>query len=329
MPRAVALFSGGLDSTLAICALQQQGFEVEALNIRTTFRCCKTPASQIAAELGVRLTVLTVADDYVEVIRRPSFGYGKGINPCVDCRIYMGAMARRFMEEIGACVVVSGEILGQRPMSQKRRDLAIIAGRSGLEGRLLRPLSAKLLPPTIPETEGLIDRERLYAFSGRARAPLVELARQFGVRRIPQPSTGCALTEISFAPRVRDLIRHQPEAARPHFELLTVGRHMRLDPQTKVIVGRNKQENAWLERFFALEKPEQTVLLVPGNFVGPAALVVGCTDRAACQAAGAILVRYTRQADPGNAEVQVRTAGGRREAVCVERSEAVLALRPL
>jgi tRNA U34 2-thiouridine synthase MnmA/TrmU len=329
MPSAVALFSGGLDSTLAIRILQEQGFEVEALNIRTTFTCCKTPAAQAAAELGVRLTVLAVADDYVNLIRQPAYGYGKGMNPCVDCRIYMAQMARRFMEEVGACVVATGEILGQRPMSQKRHHLDIIAKRSGLEGRLLRPLSAKLLPPTIPETEGLIDRERLYDFYGRERTPLVELAEQLGVRSIPQPSTGCALTELTFAPRVRDLLQHQPGATRPHFELLNIGRHIRIDDQTKAVVGRDEQENAWLEQFFAVEKPEQTVLLYPENFVGPVALVVGRTDWPACQLVGALVVRYTRQVDAANAQVQLRRVDGPTELVRIEPSQAVPDARPL
>lgn len=329
MPRAVALFSGGLDSTLAIRILQLQGFEIEALNIRTTFSCCKTPAAQAAADLGVRLTVLPVADDYVDVIRHPAYGYGKGMNPCIDCRIYMSHMARKFMEEVGACVVITGEILGQRPMSQKRRDLDIISRRSGLQGRLLRPLSARLLPPTIPETEGIIDREKLYDFSGRERTPLVELAQQLGVQWIPQPSTGCALTELTFAPRVRDLLEHQPEATRADFELLSMGRHLRLDQGAKVVVGRDEQENTWLEYFFDREKPEPAALLTPNNFVGPVAIVLGRTDAATRQAAGALLIRYTRQVDPANAQVQVRLSDGSSELLLLEPGDTPLPQRPL
>ena len=318
--RAVALYSGGLDSTLAVRILQEQGFEIEALNIRTTFSCCKSPAAQLAAELGMRLTVLSVADDYVNVIRKPSHGYGKAMNPCVDCRIYMAAMARKFMEEVDACVVITGEILGQRPMSQKRPDLAVIEKRAGLEGRLLRPLSAKLLPPTIPEREGWIDRERLYGFSGRGRAPLVELAKQLGVRWIPQPSTGCSLTELTFAPRVRDLLQSQPDAQRRDFELLNIGRHSRLDRQTKVVVGRREEENAWLELFFEREMSDELILVSPQNFVGPTALVIGPGAEPSAEYAGGLLMRYTRQVDPAGAEVRVRKPDG---------SQQILRVRPL
>ncbi len=190
--RAVALLSGGLDSMLAIRVLQEQGVEVEALNFQTLFTCCQGQAAQAASELGVRLSVLSTDDSYLDLIRRPQHGYGRGANPCVDCRIYMFRAAARWMAETAADMVISGEIVGQRPMSQKKRDLAVIARRCGLEDRLLRPLSAKLLPPTLPERTGLIDRQRLYAFSGRSRKGLIELARQLGFSRIPQPSSGCA-----------------------------------------------------------------------------------------------------------------------------------------
>lgn len=329
MARAVVLFSGGLDSTLAIRILQRQGVEIEALNIRTTFSCCKTPAAQAAAQLGVRLTVLSVADDYVELIRQPMHGYGKGMNPCLDCRIYMAQMARRFMDEVGACVVATGEIQGQRPMSQKRRDLDLIARCSGLKGRLLRPLSAKLLPATIPELEGVIDRERLYDFCGRERTPLAELAQQLGVSSIPQPSTGCALTELTFAPRVRDLLEYQPAATRAHFELLSIGRHLRIDPRTKVVVGRDAQENAWLEHFFAQEKPAPALLMIPANFRGPVAMVLGNTEASAWQTAGGLMVRYTRQVDPTNAEAEVRFGDGRMVRLRVAPNERAALARPL
>ncbi|NLY03120.1 MAG: hypothetical protein GXY83_44295 [Rhodopirellula sp.] len=319
-PRAVALYSGGLDSTLAIRVMQEQGVTVEAVNIRTTFRCCKSPAAQLAAELGVRLTVLSVADEYVNLIRKPSYGYGKGMNPCVDCRIYMATMARKFMQEVGACVVITGEILGQRPMSQKRCDLAIIERQSGLSGRLLRPLCAKLLPPTIPERDGLVDRERLYAFHGRGRKPLVNLARQLGIRRIPPPSTGCSLTEITFAPRVRDLIECQPDAGRADFELLSVGRHFRFDRQTKIVVGRNEEENAWIELYFARENRDDMILVRPENFVGPVGLVRGLRVHEASRWAGAVLLQYTRQADPANAAVRV---------LQVNQPEQVFQVQPL
>ena len=312
--KAVALFSGGLDSMLAIRIMQEQGFEVEALNIRTTFDCCKVPAAQAATDLGVRVTVLAVGDDYLDVLRNPRHGYGKGFNPCVDCRAYMGRMARQLMEETGACVVITGELLGQRPNSQKRPQLDIVARDAGLKGRLLRPLSAKLLPPTIPETEGLIDRERLYDFTGRSRKPLIELAERLGVTEIPTPSTGCALAEKTFAPRVQDLFERQAKVNRWDLELLNTGRHIRLRDELKIVVGRDERENAVLQAAFRRHDASEAVLVEPENFIGPVCLVVGRPDDDAIALAGALLIRYTRQCNPENA--LVRITAGNTERVC-------------
>lgn len=309
MRRAVALFSGGLDSTLAVRILQEQGFEVEALNVRTVFECCKARAAKAASDLGVRLTVLSVSDDYLDVIRRPVHGYGKGVNACIDCRIYMCRMAKKYMDEAGACVVVTGEVLGQRPMSQLRWQVKVIEREAGLEGRLLRPLSAKLFAPTIPEREGLIDRSRLYGFHGRGRKGLIALGRRLGVKELPQPSTGCALTEVTFAPRVRDLMQFCPSATRWDFELLNVGRHMRCDSRTKVVVGRNEEENALLQGFFAEPGAPEPALLHPENFPGPDVLVVGNVSRETIEFGGALILRFSKRFDPENAQVRLAQRG--------------------
>ncbi len=291
MNRAVVLFSGGLDSTLAVRLLQEQGFEVEALNVRTPFDCCRQPAAEVAAGLGVRLTVLSVGDDYVEIIRRPKFGYGRAVNPCVDCRIHLCRMARSLMHDSGACLVATGEVLGQRPNSQKRRHLDAIEVHSGLEGRLLRPLSARLLAPTLPEREGLVDRARLFGFSGQGRKPLIELARKLGLTRFPGPSSGCALAQPSFAPRVLDLIQLDPQATRADFELLGLGRHVRVDERTKVVLGRNAEENAALRALSTRAASPRWRLLEPEGFAGPTAVVCGeASDEALRMADG--LVRH-------------------------------------
>jgi len=308
-PKAVALFSGGLDSMLAVRILQQQGLDVEALNVRTIFQCCKTPVARAAAELGVRLTVLGVGDDYLDLLRNPRHGYGKGCNPCVDCRAYMGRMARRLMEDSGACVVVSGEVVGQRPNSQKRPQLGLVARDAGLEGKLLRPLSAKLLPATIPEIEGLVDRRRLYGFHGRGRRPLIELATRLGIRAIPTPSTGCALAEKNFSPRVKDLLAHRPGARRWEYELLNTGRHFRFDGKTKMVVGRNERENALLERLFQQAASGEVLLVEPADFVGPVGLLLGPAGERTINSLAALLVRYTRQCDPERASVRVWRGG--------------------
>lgn len=290
--RVVVLFSGGLDSMLAVRLMQEQGLEVEALNFRTSFTCCQNTAAQAAHELGIPISVIAEEDDYLDIIRRPKYGYGRGANPCVDCRIYMFERARRYMLEREALCVVSGEVLGQRPMSQKRRDLLLIASQSGLDGRLLRPLSAKMLPLTEPEKSGAIDRARLHDFTGRGRKPLIELAQRLGLKRIPSPSTGCALTEPQFATKVHDLVQLDAGNTPWDFELLKTGRHMRYDRQTKIVVGRREAENLHLERMFAANRSRAEALLWPENFRGPSALVCGAASDAALEFAAGLLLRY-------------------------------------
>jgi hypothetical protein len=324
--RAIALLSGGLDSMLAIRILQLQGVQIEALNFRTQFACCRETAARAARLLDVPLTVLAEQDDYLDVVRRPKFGYGRGANPCVDCRIYMFQRARAHLEATGADLVVSGEVLGQRPMSQKRRDLLIIERHSGLDGRLLRPLSAKRLPPTLAEQRGAIDRARLYDFSGRSRKGLIELARQFGFpeQEIPGPSTGCMLTQQSFAPRVYDLIYQEPDNTRWDFELLKIGRHLRYDERTKVVVGRRETENLQLQRMAEEGIARNALCLVPHNFSGPTALIVGPASPAVVDFAGGLILRFCRF---DGADVPFVSVGGEvREARRTANAEAAAML---
>jgi len=294
---------------LALRILQRQGLDVHALNIRALYSCCQMEAARAAVAMGAELTVLGVEEDYLDIVRNPRYGYGKGANPCVDCRMYMCKMAKRFMEQIDACVVATGEILGQRPMSQKRQDLLVIEKRSGLQGRLLRPLSAKLLSPTIAEEEGIIDREKLYDFSGRNRTPLIELAEELDIPEVPQPSTGCALTEPLFSTRVFDLMKHDSEATRWDFEVLVHGRQFRISPHTKIIIGRNENENASLQFFAERDDAPQPTLIQPENFLGPTALITGHADEASVDLAAAMLVRYARRAEFGTATVRVTHKG--------------------
>ena len=303
--RCVVLLSGGLDSMLAIRIMQEQGIEVEALNFKTIFTCCQDQSAQAARDLGVRMTVVGQEDDYLELIRKPKFGYGKGANPCVDCRIYMFEKADRFRRQIEADFIVSGEVVGQRPMSQKRRDLDVISHHSGLNDLLLRPLSAKLLPPTLPEREGWVDRERLYAFEGRSRKGLIALAGKLGLKDVPTPSTGCALTEPLFSQKVHDLIQLDPQGSRWDFELLKVGRHFRFDEKTKVVMGRNAAENDQLLYMHRMPEATSTVLVNPDNFLGSLALIVGPPTAEAIEYTGGLIVRYSAAADPDNATVQV------------------------
>ena len=305
MVRCIALLSGGLDSMLAIRLMQDQGIEVEALNFKTMFTCCQDTSAQAARSLGVPMTIIGQEDDYLDLVREPQYGYGKGANPCVDCRIYMFDRARSYMKEMNAQFIISGEVVGQRPMSQKRRDLDIIATQSDLEDLLLRPLSAKLLPPTLPEREGWVDRELLYGIQGRSRKQLIELAKNYGFPDIPTPSTGCALTEPEFGRKVHDLIQIQVGDKPWDYQLLTTGRHFRFDDTTKVILGRDHDENNQLRYLHTLEDATSQVLLEPENFKGPLGLVTGNDSEDAVHFAGGLVLRYSSPQHEGPYHVQV------------------------
>ncbi len=305
MPQCVALLSGGLDSMLAIRLMQEQDIAVEAVTFRTLFTCCQDQAGRAAQILGVNLTALVPEEDYLQVVRRPQFGYGRGANPCIDCRIYMFQKAKAFMAQIGADFVVSGEIVGQRPKSQKRRDLEIISHHSQLDDYLLRPLCARRLPPTWPEREGLVDRERLHAFSGRSRKGLIRLAQKFGFHQIPAPSTGCQLTEPRFSRKVFDLFRHQSDNDRWSFELLKHGRHYRWSTQTKIIVGRNESDNVALTHMHQNGNKPSAKLLQPTNFRGPVVLIAGVADEAAVQVGCGLMLRHCPPPEVRPAKVEV------------------------
>lgn len=296
---------------LVVRIMQEQGLHVEALNFQTTFTCCRDDAGRAARELGVRLTVLSAQDDYLDLIRRPRFGVGRGANPCVDCRIYMFERAVDFMNQVGAKFIVSGEVLGQRPMSQKRKDLDTISHQSGLDDLLLRPLSAKKMAPTLPEREGWVNRDKLYAFVGRGRKQLIALAHEMGLRSIPDPSTGCALTEPQFSLKVHDLVQLDPHSVTWDFDLLKIGRHYRIDNRRKVIVGRSDDENARLRYAQRTCPGERATLVEPDNFAGPAAMLIGPSTDEAIDLAAALLLKYAPRHIAGEARVCV-TSGGQR-----------------
>lgn len=307
--RCVALFSGGLDSQIAVRLMQRQGIEVEAINFKTIFTCCQDLAGQTAHALGVRLTVVSTEEDYLDLLRAPRFGYGKGANPCIDCRIYMFKAAKQFMQRVDAPFIISGEVIGQRPMSQKRNDLDIISHHSGLDDLLLRPLSAKSLPPTLPEREKWVDREQLYDFVGRSRKGLIALAGELGIEHIPQPSTGCALTEPRFSQKVYDLMESEPESQSWDFELLRMGRHFRFDKRTKVIVGRDEAENESMIHAYARSPHDDIALLVPHEFAGPSLLLVGPVNEEAIEFASSLMMRYSKNYQPGRSFVSMKSLG--------------------
>jgi len=296
--KCVALISGGLDSALAAKLMLEQGIAVHGLYLSMSWGCCeKEKAQACAQELGIPLMVLGVGDAYLDVIRNPKYGYGSGMNPCVDCRIYMFRIAKRYMEEIGASFIVTGEVLGQRPMSQRRSPLETIEADSGLEGLLLRPLSAQLLDPTLPEQLGIVDRQRLLRMAGRSRHEQVALAVQSGVTEYSTPAGGCLLTDEHFAAKTRDLFAHEEKPKTKDMELLTVGKHFRVGEAVKIILGRNELENLLLEGHAG---PGYTC--IRPKFAGPAALVAGeCTPQRQAEAVTLILEHTKPEKRPAGA----------------------------
>jgi len=299
--KALALLSGGLDSTLAVKMMLDQGIEVEALNFTSPFcTCtgknsgCKSEAVRVAQEYDIPIKVVHKGLDYLEIVRNPRHGYGKGVNPCVDCRIYLLRKAKEYMVECGADFVFTGEVLGQRPMSQRRDTLRVIERESGLEGLLLRPLSAQHFEPTIPEQEGWVDRDRLLAIKGRSRSEQMQLADDLDVKNYPCPAGGCLLTELSFVPKVRDMFDHADQLNLRDCRLLKIGRHFRIGKGTKVIIGRNEADNNLLEA--AMQPGETAITWLDGNT--PVGVVIGLQDPGSLDLATRILLRYTR-AEPG------------------------------
>jgi tRNA-specific 2-thiouridylase len=299
--KAIALLSGGLDSTLAVKVILDQGIAVEALNFTSPFcTCtgknagCKSEAVRVAEEFKIPIKVMHKGADYLEIIRNPKHGHGKGMNPCIDCRIYLLKKAKEYMIESGADFIITGEVLGQRPMSQRRDTLRIIERESGLEGLLLRPLSAKHFSPTIPEEKGWVDREKLLSIQGRSRKEQFELAEELDVRNYPCPAGGCLLTELSFVGKIRDVFDHSDQLNLRDFRMLKLGRHFRIGKRTKVIVGRNEPENELLER--ALQQGEAALRWKDG--MSPLVALMGESSPELLERAAQILLRYTK-AEPG------------------------------
>ncbi|OGU18191.1 MAG: hypothetical protein A2076_11505 [Geobacteraceae bacterium GWC2_53_11] len=299
--KAIALLSGGLDSTLAVKMMLDLGIEVEALNFTSPFcTCtgknsgCKSEAVRVAQEYNIPIKVVHKGLDYLEIVRNPVHGYGKGVNPCIDCRIYLLRRAKEYMLESGADFVFTGEVLGQRPMSQRRDTLRVIERESGLEGLLLRPLSARHFEPTIPEKEGWVDRDKLLAIEGRSRSVQMQMAEDLDVKNYPCPAGGCLLTELSFVPKIRDVFDHSEELKLRDFKLLKTGRHFRIGPDSKAVMGRNEADNNHLEH--ARGPGEAALTWMDGNT--PVAIIIGEQSHDLVNLSARILLRYTK-AEPG------------------------------
>jgi tRNA-uridine 2-sulfurtransferase len=285
--KGIALFSGGLDSILAFKVIEEQGIEVRGVTFETPFFSA-AKARATARRIGLHLTVLDITDAHLRMLRAPRYGYGKNMNPCIDCHTLMIKLAGLRMEEEGADFVFTGEVLGQRPMSQGRQSLGVVAKNAGYPDRLLRPLSAKLLPETVPEREGRVDRSRLLDIQGRGRKRQMELALHYGIGSYPPPAGGCLLTDPVFARRLRDLFDRHPHHRIRDIELLKVGRHFRLSESSKAVVGRNTADNETIER---LAEAGDTLIRVE-EVPGPTVLVPGGGDEETRLLAARICARY-------------------------------------
>lgn len=286
--KAIALFSGGLDSILAFKVIAEQGIEVLGITFSTPFFGADK-ARATAHRVGLPLTVLDITEEHMRMLRSPRYGYGKNMNPCIDCHTLMLKVAGRRMEEEEADFVLTGEVLGQRPMSQGKQSLYVVAKNAGFPERILRPLSARLLPETEPERSGLVDRSRLCDIQGRGRKRQMEMAAHYGITSYPAPAGGCLLTDPIFARRLRDLFDRHPNHRIRDIELLKVGRHFRLTETTKAVVGRNAMDNETIERL--AEAGDELICIDP--FPGPTVLIPGGGDDDTRRLAAGICARYS------------------------------------
>lgn len=314
--RAVGLVSGGLDSLLAVRMVQQMGFEVHALHVVCGFETAHLRSLMAGRPLeapdaighsGARVELLDLRNPFLDVLAKPAHGYGSQLNPCIDCKILMLQSAAERMRALRASFVFTGEVLGQRPMSQRKNALDVVARESGLENHLVRPLCGGKLPPSAPEQEGLIRRDQLASIQGRSRKPQIQLARSLGIDDYPAPAGGCLLTDPAYAARVRRWLESRPgrRLQREDPLLLFVGRHLVLPSGAMVVVGRNQEENPVIERY-ARYGP----LLEATDVAGPTTLLVRPGAR---PAAGDELLaaRLTARYGQGRANERVR--------VCIRR----------
>lgn len=323
--KAVALISGGLDSLLAAKVIQEQGVHVEGINFYTGFcveghthairkkdkdKQKRNNALWVAEQLGIKLHIIDISEEYKDIVLNPKHGYGANLNPCLDCKIFMvnQAQAWAWAEENGFDFIITGEVIGQRPKSQRKETMPIIARESGAEDRLLRPLCAKNLMPTLPEREGWVDREQLYDFSGRSRKPQFELAKKFGFDDFAQPAGGCCfLTDANYSAKLADLweARGERRYELDDIMLLKVGRHIRPKPNFKLIVSREEGENNFLKGY-----KKQFTSIHTVSHGGPLTLLDGSFDKADIKLAAQIVARYSGGKSADAVTVQIENYNG-------------------
>lgn len=328
--RAIALVSGGLDSMLAVKVMQEQGIHVEGVNFFTGFcveghthairkqdqhKNKRNNALWVAEQLGIKLHIIDISEEYKDVVLNPKHGYGANLNPCLDCKIFMVNQAtlmlnkaRELASDRGFDFIITGEVMGQRPMSQRKDTMPVVEREAGADDRLLRPLCAKNLPPTLPEREGWVDRSKLHDFSGRNRKPQMALAKHFGIEDYAQPAGGCCfLTDESYSHKLADLwqARGERDYELDDIMLLKVGRHIRPKPNFKVIVSREEGENNFLEGY-----RYQFASLQPLSCTGPLALIDGKLEKGDLELAASIVARYSKDRSADSVTLEYREPKG-------------------
>jgi len=305
MSKALGLLSGGLDSSLAALTLKRQGVDVTCISFVTPF-FGSAKAQKAAAQMELPLIVRNISEIHLEMLKNPRYGYGRNMNPCIDCHALMFRIAGQIMEDEGFDFLFSGEVLGQRPMSQNLTALKTVAKHSGIGDRILRPLSAKLLPVTPMEEAGLVDRERLLDIQGRSRKRQEALAREWGLKEYPSSGGGCLLTEKSFSGRLRDLFEHNPDATVSDAELLKVGRQFRISPASKLVLGRNESDNEQIRSL--AHTGDRTVKAV--DYPGPLGLLCGEPQETDILSACAIVASYGKGQEAATVDVRITSEEG-------------------
>ncbi len=328
--KALALISGGLDSLLAARVMQEPGIHVEGVNFFTGFcveghthairkkdkaKPKRNNALWVAEQLGIKLHIIDIIEEYKDVVFNPRYGYGANLNPCLDCKIFMVKKAREWIEAHGFDFVITGEVVGQRPKSQRKDTMPVVQRDSGIEDRLLRPLCAKNLPPTLPEREGWVDREKLYDFSGRGRKPQMALAKAFGFTDYAQPAGGCCfLTDEQYSVKLADLwqARGRREYELDDIMLLKVGRHIRPAPHFKLIVAREEGEGNFLQGY-----RKQYPHLRTTSHGGPLTLIDGDISDQELELAARIVARYSQGKQAERVELEFTDRDGNTRALSV------------